>query len=306
KLIKTFFFNLSEDMNGRDDIPSPTQDDLSDDEKPRSESTRSQQSVKVTESRQRTLSRDENKAPRRGSRTSSTTSDQSDDYHQSATERRNRYEKKVGRGFSVDKPRIQAHGGSTGASTLKERFENKAIESKNRVMTSSNRLQGLSNQNGEGEERHSALSLKARFEAKAQDSAPVKRNFVINRSGGGAAKKFGGGGATSNKCFVCNKTVYPMEKLEADKHMYHKFCFKCKTCNRTVGLGNYAALQGEIYCKPHLKQLFKLKGNYDEGFGREQRKADWMNKDDKNVETMNNEVNGTAGDADEEAPLNDD
>jgi len=33
------------------------------------------------------------------------------------------------------------------ASTLKERFENKAIESKNRVMTSSNRLQGLSNQN---------------------------------------------------------------------------------------------------------------------------------------------------------------
>jgi len=31
-----------------------------------------------------------------------------------------------------------------------------------------------------------------------------------------------------------------------------------------------------------------------------------MNKDDKNVETMNNEVNGTAGDADEEAPLNED
>lgn len=25
-------------------------------------------------------------------------------------------------------------------------------------------------------------------------------------------------------------------------------------------LGNYAALEGKIYCKPHLKQLFKLKG----------------------------------------------
>lgn len=58
----------------------------------------------------------------------------------------------------------------------------------------------------------------------------------INRTGGGGAKKFGGGAPTSNKCFVCSKTVYPMEKLEADKHVYHKFCFKCKTCNRTVGL----------------------------------------------------------------------
>ena len=27
-------------------------------------------------------------------------------------------------------------------------------------------------------------------------------------------------------------------------------------------LGNYAALEGKIYCKPHLKQLFKLKGMY--------------------------------------------
>ena len=30
-------------------------------------------------------------------------------------------------------------------------------------------------------------------------------------------------------------------------------------------LGGFAALKGEIFCKPHFKQLFKLKGNYDEG-----------------------------------------
>ena len=40
-------------------------------------------------------------------------------------------------------------------------------------------------------------------------------------------------------------------------------------------LGNYAALQGKLYCKPHFKQLFKAKGNYDEGFGREQHKTQW-------------------------------
>lgn len=225
--------------------------------------------------------RDENKPPRRGSRHGSTTASDADDHHiQTAVERRNRWEKQASKDVLDRHSKIKAHGGSTGAATLKERFENKAIESR-KVVTSSPRGMGVHQDGTDGEEHHSASSLKARFEAKIKDSTPVKRNFVINRSGGGAAKKFGGGGGgpASNKCQVCNKTVYPMEKLEADKHIYHKFCFKCKTCNRTVSLGNYAALEGDIYCKPHLKQLFKLKGNYDEGFGREQRKADWAKKD---------------------------
>lgn len=29
-----------------------------------------------------------------------------------------------------------------------------------------------------------------------------------------------------NKCSVCGKTVYAMEKIEADKKIYHKSCFK--------------------------------------------------------------------------------
>ena len=40
-------------------------------------------------------------------------------------------------------------------------------------------------------------------------------------------------------------------------------------------VGTYSALQGVIYCKVHFKQLFKMKGNYDEGFGREQHKTKW-------------------------------
>ncbi|KAM5280120.1 xin actin-binding repeat-containing protein 2-like [Ctenodactylus gundi] len=40
-------------------------------------------------------------------------------------------------------------------------------------------------------------------------------------------------------------------------------------------LGNYASLHGQIYCKPHFKQLFKSKGNYDEGFGHKQHKDRW-------------------------------
>ena len=42
-------------------------------------------------------------------------------------------------------------------------------------------------------------------------------------------------------------------------------CFKCQECGKVLGLGTFAALNGQMFCKPHFKQLFKLKGNYDEG-----------------------------------------
>ena len=65
--------------------------------------------------RSRNNTHDENTAPLRTSRHGSTTSE-GDDYHnQSATERRNNWEKKAGRGFSFEKGRVKAHGGATGS-----------------------------------------------------------------------------------------------------------------------------------------------------------------------------------------------
>lgn len=43
-------------------------------------------------------------------------------------------------------------------------------------------------------------------------------------------------------------------------------------------LGNYASLHGRMYCKPHYNQLFKSKGNYDEGFGQKPHKDLWSSK----------------------------
>ena len=37
-----------------------------------------------------------------------------------------------------------------------------------------------------------------------------------------------------------------------------------------------------MYCKPHYKQLFKAKGNYDEGFGERPHKELWTNKSPQN------------------------
>jgi hypothetical protein len=74
---------------------------------------------------------------------------------------------------------------------------------------------------------------------------------------------------------VCGERVYFSDRLSADGKLYHKKCFRCAHCNNMVKLGNYASLEGKLYCKPHFKQLFKSKGNYATGFGGETPVEKW-------------------------------
>lgn len=85
----------------------------------------------------------------------------------------------------------------------------------------------------------------------------------------------------TEKCIACLKTVYPLERLVALKHVYHKSCFRCVHCGTNLSLGNYASLHGNVYCKPHFSQLFKSKGNYDEGFGHRPHKELWEPRADE-------------------------
>uniref|UniRef100_A0A8C8SIS0 LIM zinc-binding domain-containing protein n=1 Tax=Pelusios castaneus TaxID=367368 RepID=A0A8C8SIS0_9SAUR len=89
-------------------------------------------------------------------------------------------------------------------------------------------------------------------------------------------------------CILCQKKVYPMECLIVDKQIFHKSCFRCHHCSNKLSLGNYASLHGQLYCKPHFKQLFKSKGNYDEGFGHKQHKELWSSKDQRSSQYFNN------------------
>ncbi|XP_036108813.1 LIM domain and actin-binding protein 1 isoform X2 [Molossus molossus] len=86
-------------------------------------------------------------------------------------------------------------------------------------------------------------------------------------------------------CVECQKTVYPMERLLANQQVFHISCFRCSYCNNKLSLGTYASLHGRIYCKPHFNQLFKSKGNYDEGFGHRPHKDLWVSKNE-NEETL--------------------
>ncbi|CAB1328467.1 unnamed protein product [Coregonus sp. 'balchen'] len=71
----------------------------------------------------------------------------------------------------------------------------------------------------------------------------------------------------STLCTVCQRRVYLMEALIADRKCFHKSCFCCEHCQNKLSLGNYVSLHGHLFCLPHYKQLFKSKGNYDNGFG---------------------------------------
>lgn len=46
-------------------------------------------------------------------------------------------------------------------------------------------------------------------------------------------------------------------------------------------LANYASLHNNVYCKPHFCQLFKAKGNYDEGFGHRPHRELWEARADQ-------------------------
>ncbi|XP_078390745.1 LIM domain and actin-binding protein 1a isoform X2 [Cetorhinus maximus] len=91
-------------------------------------------------------------------------------------------------------------------------------------------------------------------------------------------------------CVTCQKTVYPMERLVANQQVFHTACFRCSHCNTKLSIGNFASLHGNVYCKPHFSQLFKSKGNYDEGFGHKPHKELWMAKNESDTAENKSEV----------------
>ncbi|XP_070199383.1 serine-rich adhesin for platelets-like isoform X3 [Littorina saxatilis] len=80
------------------------------------------------------------------------------------------------------------------------------------------------------------------------------------------------------KCGACQKTVYAMEKIEIEKHAYHKSCFRCSHCHCILTPKTFAINRSVLFCTNHYKQLFATKGNYDEGFGHDQHKKAWKSE----------------------------
>lgn len=61
----------------------------------------------------------------------------------------------------------------------------------------------------------------------------------------------------SNLCKVCEQHVYQMERMLAEKFVYHKRCFRCHQCKIQLRVDNYSSHEGQVYCKAHHRQIFQ-------------------------------------------------
>ena len=54
-----------------------------------------------------------------------------------------------------------------------------------------------------------------------------------------------------DKCVVCGRTVFQMEKCNFDSSVLHRQCIKCSVCKRLLTIGNFIVAESKVYCKPH-------------------------------------------------------
>uniref|UniRef100_A0A8C4QX99 LIM zinc-binding domain-containing protein n=1 Tax=Eptatretus burgeri TaxID=7764 RepID=A0A8C4QX99_EPTBU len=167
----------------------------------------------------------------------------------------------------------------TSQKVFKSEEYTRASEQISSSFSSSNKTKGTPEQSSAEDVSVAASSPRTQqtHEAGSQNSAHVTVD-----SKGSASKV-----QEKEQCNACQKTVYPMDRLVADKRIFHKACFRCHHCSTQLSVGKFASLHGNVYCKPHFQQLFKSKGNYDEGFGHRPHKELWASRD--------NQSKGSAG-----------
>lgn len=74
--------------------------------------------------------------------------------------------------------------------------------------------------------------------------------------------------------------------------MNYVLCFRMDT---------YTFNAGKLFCTPHFKQMFKTKGNYDEGFGIESRTKHWSSNGHSETSSVNGSATSAAVRPDAEA-----
>jgi len=62
------------------------------------------------------------------------------------------------------------------------------------------------------------------------------------------------------KCVICNKVVYPTERIAPNSKVMHKSCFKCKECGSGLRLDGYCLNNNNFYCKSDYERMKKALG----------------------------------------------
>jgi hypothetical protein len=106
-------------------------------------------------------------------------------------------------------------------------------------------------------------NLKSSF---SKFDALQKKNVLHVRSSDSskAQEKFNGAQIDTSNCRACEKPVFQMEQIKAEKGVWHKNCFRCTECNKQLNVDTYQSNEGSLYCKPHFKALFTPKAVEDD------------------------------------------
>lgn len=95
-----------------------------------------------------------------------------------------------------------------------------------------------------------------KIHVRSVDASQVQQKF--NRAAGTDSEN-----GASQLCKLCNKQVFQMERIKAERVIWHKNCFTCTECSKKLSVDNYNSHEGLLYCKPHFKQLFQPKAVLD-------------------------------------------
>uniref|UniRef100_A0A1I7XKL4 LIM zinc-binding domain-containing protein n=1 Tax=Heterorhabditis bacteriophora TaxID=37862 RepID=A0A1I7XKL4_HETBA len=109
--------------------------------------------------------------------------------------------------------------------------------------------------------KESLISAKERFEKGVDDSQVEREKVEIERSADmdkvkAAFNRDMTADEAPKDCAVCSKIVYPVERVFANKMLYHIQCFKCNKCNKKLTPTHYNSHQGVLLCKVHMLEVF--------------------------------------------------
>ncbi|CAG9538916.1 unnamed protein product [Cercopithifilaria johnstoni] len=106
-------------------------------------------------------------------------------------------------------------------------------------------------------------NIKDAFENPQEVNKSEREQIVIERSEEDkrrVMKKFSQADLTADdvpkECAVCLKTVYPVERIFANKRNYHILCFKCVKCGKKLTSTNYNMHEEQLMCKVHYLEIF--------------------------------------------------
>ncbi|VDM48144.1 unnamed protein product [Toxocara canis] len=106
-------------------------------------------------------------------------------------------------------------------------------------------------------------NIKGAFENPQEQTAIEREEIVVERSEADKERVLSTfvkpemtADEAPRECAVCSKIVYPVERVFANKCLYHYNCFNCSKCGKKLTPTNFNSHEGKLLCKVHYLEIF--------------------------------------------------